>query len=475
MSVNTGLAPEAAALDAPSLDPGRDVETGSFDPVAFATGERHEFKRSRELQARAHDAIPGGCHTLAKGDDQFPVLAPGFIVRGHGSHVWDADGNEYIEYGMGCRAVTLGHGFEPVVEAVRRELAHGCNFGRPAPIEVECAEAFLACVPQADMCKFSKDGSTATTAAIKLARAHTGRDRIALCGDHPFFSIHDWFIGTTAIDRGIPDAVKGLTSTFRYNDLASLRALFERHPNEIAAVILEPAKYDEPQDGFLHAARDLAHAHGALFILDEMITGFRWAAGGAQSVYDITPDLSTFGKALANGFSVSALAGRRELMELAGLRTQEERVFLMSTTHGAETHALAAAIATMRIYAQEPVVETLRARGERLRGGIEAAAVRHGVEDHVKVVGPPQCMVLVHLDRDGNSSQAMRTLMMQEQIRHGVIAPSLVTSYSHSVDDIDATVEAMDRALAVYARGLADGPERHLVGRPTRVVYRKHN
>ena len=456
--------------------PSEDAEPfDAFDPAAFAARERTQFSRSRALQARVHDVVPGGAHTLAKGDDQYPVLAPGFIARGRGCHVWDVDGNEYIEYGMGCRAVSLGHAFAPVVEAVTRELVHGCNFGRPAPIELECAEALLAMVPGAGMCKFAKDGSSITTAAIKLARAHTGRDRVALCADQPFFSVHDWFIGTTAIDAGIPQAVKDLTSTFRYNDIESLRAVFQAHPGEVAAVILEAAKYDEPENGFLHEVQALCRAEGAVFVLDEMITGFRWANGGAQEHYGIVPDLSCFGKALANGFSLSALVGRRGIMELGGLTTERERVFLLSTTHGAETHGLAAGIATMNVYANEPVIETLEARGRQLRDGLNEAIAAHGLGDHVQVLGRPSCMVLSHLDRDRKPSQAMRSLMMQEQLRHGVLAPSLVTSYSHTTTDIDATVMAMDRALAVYARGLQDGPERHLVGRPTKVVYRKHN
>lgn len=466
----TDAAPALApALDADIFDP------SDTDPAAFAARERTDFSRSRTLQDRVHGVIPGGAHTYAKGDDQFPVLAPGFIARGQGCHVWDVDGNEYIEYGMGCRAVTLGHNFAPVVEAARAALDLGCNFGRPHPLELECAETLLAMVPGAEMCKFAKDGSSITTAAVKLARAHTGRDRVALCADQPFFSVGDWFIGTTAIDAGIPQAVKDLTATFRYNDLDSLRAVFAAHPGEVAAVILEPAKYEEPEDDFLHGVQALCREEGAVFVLDEMITGFRWANGGGQGHYGIVPDLSCFGKALANGFSLSALLGRREIMELGGLETERERVFLLSTTHGAETHALAAGMATMNTYRDEPVIETLRARGLQLREGIEAAVARHGLQDHVQVIGPPACMVLAHLDRDGNPSQSMRTLMMQEQIRHGVIAPSLVTSYSHTPADIEATVLAMDRALAVYARGLADGPERHLVGRPSKVVYRKFN
>ena len=314
------------------------------------------FTQSRILQKKSHQLIPGGAHTYAKGDDQFPVLAPGFIQRGAGCHVWDVDGNEYIEYGMGCRAVTLGHAFTPIIEAVQSELIHGTNFSRPAPLEVQCAEELLSMVPYADMCKFSKNGSDATTAAIKLARAATGRDLIAICQDHPFFSIDDWFIGTTAIGAGIPKSTIEQTKFFRYNDADSLKTLLETYPEKIAAVILEPAKYSDPEADFLHQVKRLCESNGVIFILDEMITGFRWANGGAQEYYDIEPDLSTFGKALANGFSLSALLGKQDLMERGGIYHDKQRVFLLSTTHGAETHSLAAGIATMKFYQENPVV-----------------------------------------------------------------------------------------------------------------------
>ncbi len=441
----------------------------------FAAPTRTDFTRSRQLQEVVHNVIPGGCHTLAKGDDQFPVLAPGFIERGQGAHVWDVDGNEYIEYGMGCRAVTLGHAYPAVVKAVQHELTRGCNFGRPSPIELDCAEMLLSMIDGAEMCKFAKDGSSVTTAAIKLARAHTGRNRIALCGDHPFFAVHDWFIGTTAIDAGIPAAVKQLSSTFRYNDIASLQALFDKHPGEIAAVILEPAKYDDPADGFLHDVQALCRAEGAVFILDEMITGFRWHNGGAQRYYDIVPDLSTFGKALANGLSVSALVGKAELMELGGLTHDRERVFLLSTTHGAETHALAGAIATMQVYRDQPVIETLNERGTRLKSGLQQVIAARGLETSIRVEGKPCCMVLVCGDGDGRPTQEHRSLMLQETIKRGLIIPSLVVSYSHSEADIDATIEAVDGALAVYANALDAGVEKYLVGRPSQVVYRKFN
>lgn len=430
---------------------------------------------ARQLQRRAHALIPGGCHTYAKGDDQWPQNAPRFIVRGEGCHIWDSDGNEYIEYGMGCRAVTLGHQFPRVVEAVRRTLSYGCNFSRPAPIEVECAETFLSLIDGADMVKFSKDGSAATTSAIKLARAHTGRDHVALCADHPFFSTSDWFIGTTVIDAGIPQAVKDLSHTFRYNDLESVRRLFEQYPDSIAAVILEPAKYEDPKDNFLHEVQKLCRENGTVFILDEMITGFRWHNGGAQKYYDIVPDLSTFGKALANGFSVSALAGKRELMELGGLHHDKERVFLLSTTHGAETHALAAAIETMKTYVQEPVIETVWRQGERLRNGIDAVIAEHGLQDHFQVIGKPCAQVFVCRDADGTPCQNYRSLFLQETIRRGLLMTSLIISYSHTDEDVDLTIAGIDAALEVYGRALEDGVDKHLVGPPSQTVYRKFN
>ncbi len=434
-----------------------------------------EYRRSRALQAQGHALIPGGAHTYAKGDDQYPERAPGFIERGLGCHVWDVDGNEYIAYGMGNRCVTLGHAFPAVIEAAGAELARGSNFVRPSPVEVLAAEEFLRCVPGAEMVKFTKDGSTATTAALRLARAHTGRDLVAYCSDHPFYSIYDWFIGTTEMDAGIPPAVKELTLSFRYNDIESVRTLLEQHPGQIAALIMEPAKYDDPVDGFLHQVRDLCHAHGTLFILDEMITGFRWDVGGAQQTYDIVADLSAFGKALGNGFAVSALCGKREIMERGGLKHEHERVFLLSTTHGAETHALAAAIATMRTYRTEPVIEHLYRQGERLRQALEEVIAAAGLCEQIPIFGRPCCMVWGARDQEGRPSQAFRTLFLQETIKRGLLMPSLVISYSHTDDDIDRTAAAVAGVLPVYRRALEEGVENYLVGPPSQSVYRRYN
>jgi glutamate-1-semialdehyde 2,1-aminomutase len=435
-----------------------------------------QFQSSRGLQRRAHELIPGGCHTYAKGDDQYPILAPGFIARGAGAQVWDIDGNCYVEYGMGNRAVGLGHAYPAVVEAARRELQKGCNFTRPAAIEVECAEQFLRMIDGAEMVKFCKDGSDATSGAMRLARAYTGRDLIACCGDHPFFSTDDWFIGTTAMNAGVPEATRQLTLTFRFNDIDSAKALFERYPGRIAALILEAARTEDPRENYLQDLQQLCHVNGALFVLDEMITGFRWDNGGAQKHYGIVPDLSCFGKALANGFSVSALAGKREFMRLGGLdHTDKPRVFLLSTTHGAETHALAAAIACMKIYEREPVIEHLERQGRRLAQGFCEIINRHKLTDHVKVSGRPCCLFYATLDEFGKPSQAFRTLMLQETIRRGVLMPSLVVSYSHRDEEIDRTLQAVDGALGIYCRALADGIEKYLSGPPSQTVYRKYN
>jgi glutamate-1-semialdehyde 2,1-aminomutase len=429
------------------------------------------FERSRALGDRLRRLVPGGGHTYAKGDDQYPQLSPAVIVRGSGCHVWDADGNEYVEYGMGLRAVTLGHAWPSVVEAVRASLELGTNFTRPAAIEVECAEAFLGAIDGAEMVKFTKDGSTANTAALKLARKATGRDLVAICDEHPFFSYDDWFICTTTMDGGIPAGVSGETVRFHYNDLAGAQAMFDAHPGRIAAVFLEPARTEPPAPGFLQGLRELCTEKGAVLVFDEMITGFRWHAGGAQALYGVAPDLSTFGKALANGFGLSALCGKRELMRLGSRERPQDDVFLLSTTHGAETPSLAAAMATLAVYREQPVVERLARAGERLAAGVRGAARRHGVEKFFEVIGFPCNLFFVTRGPDGKPSQEYRTLFLQELIGRGVLGPSFVVSYSHSDADLDRTVEAVDGALAVYAQALSQGTAGLLAGPPSRYVF----
>jgi len=436
-------------------------------------GER-SFERGKQLAKRAHALIPGGCHTYAKGDDQFPTLAPSFIARGKGCRVWDLDGNEYIEYGMGLRSVTLGHAYQSVIDAVARQLPFGTNFGRPSPIEVECAERFLELVPTAEMVKFCKDGSDAMDGAIRLARAYTGREYVAICSDHPFYSTADWFIGTTAMPGGIPEWIRSRTLKFTYNDRESVERLMREQGGQIACVVLEAARLEEPRESFLAWLQEACCQQGALLVFDEMITGFRWHKSGAQYVYGVKPDLSAFGKAMANGFSLSALAGRREVMRLGGLDHDRERVFLLSTTHGAETHAMAAAIATMETYRDSDVIGHLYRQGERLRAGVAAAAQSAGVERQVECLGRPCCLLYTTRDQAGRPSQEFRALFLQELIKRGVLAPSFVVSYSHSDLDVDVTIEAVAEALEVYRQALDNGVERYLVGRPLKPVFRQY-
>lgn len=433
------------------------------------------YERSRSLQKKSHALIPGGAHTYAKGDDQYPESFPLFIDRGEGCHIWDADGNEYIEYGMGLRSVTLGHGYRPVVEAAYKEMLRGLNFTRPATIEVECAEKVLDLIRGGEMVKFAKNGSDVTSAAVKLARAHTGRDIVAICVDHPFFSVDDWFIGKSEMAAGIPKVVQELTVGFHYNDLDSVRALFEQYPGQISCLVMEVERLDPPADNFLDETQKLCKEHGALLIFDEIITGFRYHLGGAQALYNIVPDLSTFGKAMGNGFAISALVGKKEIMELGGLQTSKERVFLLSTTYGAETHALAAALETMRIYEQENVVDCLYRQGQRLIEGINQVVDENDLNGYFGLLGRPCNLIYFTRDQDMQPSQPFRTLFLQELIKRGVLAPSLVVSYSHSDDDIDRTVEAINEALAVYKKALDQGVDKFLVGRPVKPVFRKYN
>ena len=434
------------------------------------------FERSNALQARLHDVVPGGAHTFAKGSDQFPEdLAP-VLVRGHGARVWDVDGNEFVEYGMGMRAVTLGHGYAPVVEAVRAALADGVSFTRPTELELAAAEDFLRVVPGADMVKFCKNGSDATSAALRLARAATGREVVAMCGSQPYFASQDWFVGMLPMSTGVPAAVRSLVRTFPYHDLAALEVVLAAEP--VAAVILEAATaLAEPAPDYLPGVRALCDRYGTVLVLDETITGFRWAAGGAQAVYGVVPDLSTWGKAMGNGFSVAALAGRRELMELGGLRTDRPRAFLLSSTNGAETTGLAAFRAVVRAYTDRSVgpdpVAVMERQGRLLADGVNAAAAEAGIAEHLSVIGRPSCQVFRTADATGAPSQAMRTLFLQEILMRGVLGQSFVISAAHTDADVEQTVDAARGAVLAYRKALETGrPEDLLAGRPVAPAHR---
>ena len=304
-----------------------------------------DFSASEAYLARAERSIPLGSQTFSKSRTQFPFgVSPYFITHGRGSRVWDVDGNEFIDFVNALASVTLGYNDAEVNDAVRRQLEMGVIFSLPHPLEAEVAELICDMVPCAEMVRFGKNGSDATSGAIRLARAHTNRDRVAVCGYHGW---QDWYIGSTSRNRGVPEATRELTHAFPYNDSEALRELLEGHPEEFAAVILEPMNVVEPKAGFLERVKELAHAHGALLVFDETITGFRYSNSGAQGLFGVTPDLATFGKGLANGFPISAVAGPREIMCLM------EEIFF-SFTFGGETLSLAAAKATLLKLRREP-------------------------------------------------------------------------------------------------------------------------
>ncbi len=440
-----------------------------FNPCHSVT---HLPASDRHLR-RAHRLIPGAAHTYAKGDDQYPDgLAP-VIARGKGCRVWDLDGNEYLEFGSGVRSVTLGHGHRRVCEAAQRALWDGTNFARPAAIELEAAEAFLRCVPSADMVKFAKNGSDATTAAIKLARAVTGKTKVAVCRDQPFFSVDDWFISTVDMAAGIPEDVGPHTVGFPFNDADALEQVLQA--GDVACVMMEAERDEPPAPGYLAAVRKLCDAYGCLLVIDETISGFRLHVGGAHTLHGVTPDLSTYGKGMANGFSVSALAGRREFMERGGLTTDRERVFLLSLTHGGETHCLAAAIATMEEVRERDVPSQLATNGQRFAEQVNDAARAAGVFEHFHVVGHPSNLIYVTKGPDGQRSQAFRTLFLQETLKRGLLAPNLVIGQSHTEADLTAAADRIADALPIYRAALEDGVEHHLAGRPVQPVFRRFN
>ena len=449
-------------------------------------------------RARLHTAIPGGAHTYSRGDDQFSSNAPPLIVSGDGAYVKDVFGKQYLDYGMALRAVTLGYSNRRVNQAVISAIENGVNFTRPSYLELIAAEKLIDLVPSVEMVKFAKNGSNVTTAAAKIARAFTGRRYICIPKQQPFFSFDDWFIGTTAMGKGVPNDHSKYTLTFNYGDMASLQALFDAYPGEIAAVMLEPATSQTPcpiacvsdkhipskgcqdcprkENNFLHQTHHLCKKHGALFILDEMITGFRWHLSGAQTFYDVRPDLCTFGKGMANGFALAALGGRRDVMEVASISNPgTERTFLLSSTHGAETTGLAAFMEAIKIYEEQQVIRHLWDFGGSLLAGISDEIESLGLEDYVSIEGPPVALNMSFRDKSRSLCLGIRTLFMQEMFRHGVMFPWISVSNSHGPGELDHTLSAVEKSLQIVVEAIDKGYASYLVGPPIKPVFRKMN
>ena len=418
-----------------------------------------ELAKSRAWWERAERVIPMGTQTLSKSPTQFVQgVSPIYLERGKGAHVWDVDGNEYVDYPMALGPVLLGYAEPAVDEAVRRQLDDGITFTLMHPLEVEVAERIVNMCPGVEAVRFGKSGSDAMSAAVRAARARTGRDHLLVGGYHGW---HDWYIGTTTRSLGVPQAVRALTSTFAFNDLADLERALTEHRGEVAAVILEPAGLDVPAPGFLQGAIDLARTHGAVSIFDEIITGFRLAPGGARQRYGVTPDVSCYGKALGNGMPISAVAGTWDVMHAF------EDVFF-SGTHGGEALSLAAARAVLDAVADGSVLAAIEKRGQRMFDGVAALIDRHGVGDRVRVGGEPQRAVVAFA---GDDLLVVKSWVQQTLVEAGVLFNgSMFICARHTDEDVDRALAAFDAAFAALAGG-AD-VRSLLKGEPVQPVFR---
>jgi glutamate-1-semialdehyde 2,1-aminomutase len=440
------------------------------------SGPINNFTQSDTLNSKFHSLVPGGSHTYSKGEDQFPQCSPKIMARAQGAYCWDVDGNRYIDWAMGNRVIILGHSYPAVNEAVKRQIDQGLNFTRPGILEYEVAEYLVDLLPVAEMVKFGKNGSDVTTAATKLARAYTGRNYIAVCGSHPFFSIHDWFIGTTAMNAGIPEMESAYTLRFPYNDIEAVKAMFAEHPGQIAALILEPVKNDEPKDNFLQQLREITQREGTVLIFDEMIAGMRFDIRGAHHLYGVYPDLACFGKSISNGFSFSVLAGKRDIMELGGLHHDKRRVFLLSQTHSSETVGLAACLATVEECQRVDISKHVWATGKKLVTSFREMAQSEGVADYVRIIGfdcNPQIMCT---RADGSYWPALTTLFHEEVISWGVIIPWISITYSHGEEELSCTLEALHHGMRRVKQALENNNvDTAFTGEAVKPVFRPFN
>lgn len=428
-----------------------------------------------EYRRMAHHYIPAGAHTYSRADDAYPACIPSVLDKGKGAFVWDLEGNRYLDYGMALRAVTVGYNYDPISEAAIAQIRLGNELTRASKTEVDAARLLSETIPWAEMVKFAKNGSTVTSAAVKLARAYTGRPYIARCAQHPFFSFDDWFIGDTIMNAGVPQESRSLTLRFDYNDPDSLKSVLEAHAGQVAGVILEPATTEAPKEDFLNAVKTLCYEHGAVFILDEMITGFRWHLQGAAQVYGVVPDLVTYGKGMANGFSVAALCGKKEIMELGGIHHDRERVFLISTTHGAEMCGLGAFMETVNTYRREDVTGHLWSYGHRFLTEANGLVERVGLSSYVEFTGVPCSPGFLTRDAEGAVSLSFRTLFIQEMARSGVLMPWLAFCLQHTDVELQMTLEALERTLSTYGKALRNGISGYLQGEALRPVFRRYN
>jgi glutamate-1-semialdehyde-2,1-aminomutase len=424
------------------------------------------FSKSRSLLARARASVPGCSQTFSKGPGMFARdFTPNFIARAKGAYCWDVDGNRYIDYISGLGPIILGHGDPDVTDAVKAQLDDGVIFSLPHPLEVEVAELLKQVIPCAERVRFGKNGSDATAGAVRLARAYTGRDKV-LCGG--YHGWQDWFIGITSRGRGVPQAVKDLTFAFPYNNLPEVEKLFADHPQQIACVILEPVTFQLPAPNYLAKLKSLCHANGALLIFDEIVTGFRLAIGGAQAMFGVTPDLACFGKAMANGFPLSAIVGRADIMKLF------EEVFF-SFTFGGDAISLAACKATIQKILEKDVITHLTKIGTYLQSETNRLISAAGLSERISCIGYPQWSGLAFRDENGKPCNIMRSLFQQEAIRRNILTHgNHMLNLAHDKSVVNQTLAAYAEVFGLLADAARVGDTAaRLVSGPITPVFRQ--
>jgi glutamate-1-semialdehyde 2,1-aminomutase/spore coat polysaccharide biosynthesis protein SpsF len=423
-----------------------------------------KIDKSQAWWDRAVQKIPCGTQTLSKAPNQFAEgVYPIYLEKGKGSHVWDVDGNEFIDYPLSLGAMILGHQYPAVNEAIEAQLRKGVVFSLVHPLEVQLSELISEVVPCAEMVRFTKTGSEATQAAVRIARSYTGRKRIAACGYHGW---HDWYVGVTARNNGVPDEVKELISTFDYNKIETLESLFAKFPGEIAAVIMEPVSLELPKEGFLEKVKELAKKYSAVLIFDEIITGFRFALGGVQELYGVIPDLATMGKAIANGMPLNLVCGKAELMK------ECDKIFFSSTFAG-ETLSLAAAFTTITEMRKEKVIPYIWKQGEKLLKSVNEHMKKLDLNAELTGFGPRQ--FIKFNDPLGQPSLLLKAIYWQECIKRGILfGNAQFISFSHTDSDINWTIEVAHEALDVVKRAVESGrPEEFYEGIMPAEIFRK--
>jgi len=395
------------------------------------------YQASLDYLHQAKATIPLGSQTFSKSYMSIPMGGgPLFVEKGLGGYFWDVDGRKYIDLVSGLLSVLLGYQDKEVDKAVAAQMKKGVTFSLPHRVEAEVAEQIVDMVPCAEQVRFGKNGSDVTAGAVRLARAFTGRDFVAVCGYHGW---QDWYIGSTTRNLGVPEATRALTLPFKYNDLKSLEDLFEQYPEKIAAVILEPMNLEYPRDNFLQKVKAICQKNQAVLIFDEMITGFRLSNGGAQELFGVTPDLVTLGKGVANGYPLSVLAGRKDIMCLA------EEIFF-SFTFGGETLSLCAARAVMDKLQSEPVIETICQNGQELMQAVNIMLQELNLSGSIQLNGHPSWSIFSFQDHGQYTLWELKTFIIQSLCENGVfMLGSHNVNYAHTRDDIQ-------KILAVYLK-----------------------